>query len=103
MKLSDNTRIWLHGLGAAFIGASATSISTIVVAPAVFNLSSLSGAGHVVLVSAVSGCVSAAGYLAKSPLPPLQTQVEREEKIVGPDGGITQKSSSTTITQGPTS
>jgi hypothetical protein len=69
--MTTTTRIWLHGLCAAFIGASSSSLATILVAPDRFNLTSLQGAGHLLVVSIVAGVVAAAGYLTHSPLPPL--------------------------------
>ena len=69
--MTENTKVWLHGLGAAFIGASSTSLSTILVAPDRFNMTTISGAWHLLVVALVSGAVAAAGYLSKSPLPAL--------------------------------
>lgn len=85
--MTDTTRVWLHGLGAAAIGSSASSVATILVAPDRFNLTSLSGTGHVLMVAAVAGMVNAAAYLAKSPLPPL---------VMGPGDVATLKNPSIT-------
>jgi len=101
--MTNNTRIWLHGLGAAAIGSSASSIATIMVAPDRFNLTSLSGFGHVCLVALVAGIVNAAAYLAKSPLPPLVMgpgdKATLQDPSVSPDGTIT--GSSATLEKAP--
>jgi len=85
--MSNSTRLWLHGLGAAFIGGGATSLSTVLVAPDRFNMTSLSGFGHLVVVAIVAGIVSAAGYLKQSPLPTMQID---QQKIETPEGSISQ-------------
>jgi hypothetical protein len=101
--VTDNTRIWLHGLGAAAIGSSASSIATILVAPDRFNLTSLSGTGHVFMVAVVAGVVNAAAYLAKSPLPPLVMGpgdvATLKNPSITPDGTIS--GSSATLTKAP--
>jgi hypothetical protein len=78
--MTQNTRLWLHGLGAAFIGGGATSLSTVLVAPDRFNMTSLSGFEHLLTVAIVAGIVSAAGYLKQSPLPSLQIEQKTTEK-----------------------
>jgi len=60
--MTQNTRMWLHGLGAAFVGGAGTSLATIVVDSEKFNLTSLVGFGHVLIVAVVSGLISAGGY-----------------------------------------
>ena len=62
-----NWKLWLKGLISAGIGGGATVLSTIIVAPEVFNLDE--GLGKVFAVAGVSALVSVANYLKKSPLP----------------------------------
>lgn len=69
--MTDNTKVWLHGLLAAFIGATASSIGPMLVAPDRFNLTSGAGVRSVFLASIISGIVAAAAFLKQSPLPPL--------------------------------
>ena len=70
--MSPNTRLWLHGLGAAFIGGAATSLATILVDSEKFNIDTFLGLQHLAVVAVVAGIVSAAGYLKQSPLPPAE-------------------------------
>ena len=62
--LSDNSRLWLHGLAAAAISGAANAISVYVVDPVHF--SDFTKLGKVALISAILG---AAFYLKKSPVP----------------------------------
>lgn len=102
--MTNNTRIWLHGLGAAAIGSSASSVATILVAPDRFNLTSLIGFGHVCMVAIVAGMVNAAAYLAKSPLPPLVMGpgdvATLKDPTVMPDGTISGSSATLTKAKG---
>lgn len=99
--MTDTTRAWLHGLGAAAIGSSASSVATILVAPDRFNLTSLKGTADVFLVALVAGVVNAAAYLAKSPLPPLAMgpgdTATMKNPSIAPDGTIS--GTSATITK----
>ncbi|QEE30793.1 hypothetical protein FTW19_24005 [Terriglobus albidus] len=70
--MPQNVRLWLHGLGAAFIGGAATSLATILVDSEKFNIDTLLGLQHLAVVAIVAGIVSAAGYLKQSPLPPVE-------------------------------
>lgn len=70
--MSKNMRLWLHGLGAAFIGGAATSLATILVDSDKFNIETFLGLQHLAVVAIVAGIVSAAGYLKQSPLPPVE-------------------------------
>ncbi len=68
---------WFYGVGTAIIGGGASAVvagfTTIAIAPATFNLTTLSGAGKVLLCMAlnfvVSGALSAFFYLKQAPLP----------------------------------
>lgn len=100
--MTPNTKIWLHGLGAAFIGAAASSIGPMLVAPDRFNLTSVAGLRSVALASIISGVVSAAAYLKTSPLPPLLGPGDKatvQNPIIGADGTIT--GDSATLTKAP--
>jgi hypothetical protein len=61
------TLYWLKGLVAAFIGGAANAVTATIVAPESFNFNE--GLGKVFQLSLVSGLVSAALYLKKSPVP----------------------------------
>jgi hypothetical protein len=79
--MPQNVRLWLHGLSAAFIGGAATSITTILVDPEKFNLTSLSGLQHLAIMVVVAGIVSAAGYLKQSPVPPVISEVQQTTTV----------------------
>lgn len=66
-QLNRTVKIWLRGLGSAFIGGAATAITTTVVAPETFNFGD--GLKKLLQVSIASGIINAAFYLKKSPLP----------------------------------
>jgi hypothetical protein len=70
--MSKSMRLWLHGLGAAFIGGAATSLATILVDSDKFNFDTFLGLQRLAVVAVVAGIVSAAGYLKQSPLPPVE-------------------------------
>lgn len=69
MQISETTKTWLHGLGAAFIGAIGSSVSTMVVAPDKFNFNTEQGILHLLASWVVSGIIAAGAYLRQSPLP----------------------------------
>lgn len=78
MKLLWNK--WLYSIGSAIIGGGAgavvSGISTMLIAPGQFNVTSWSGAFHVMSIMAINfvltGILSAFFYLKQSPLPPLE-------------------------------
>lgn len=72
-KLLDY-RLWLHGLVGAFIGGSANAVTLVVVDPLKFNLQD--GWRNLASAVFVSGIVSAALYLKKSPVPPEDSNNE---------------------------
>lgn len=80
--MTPTTKAWLHGLGAAFIGSAASSLGSMLVAPAQFNLTSLVGFRNVVLSSLISGALAATLYLKSSPLPPLNQTVEESHAVI---------------------
>ena len=63
----DKTLLWFKGLIAAFIGGAANAVVLMIVDPATFNIKE--GLSKVGTVALVSGIVSAAMYLKKSPVP----------------------------------
>jgi len=79
--MSKSMRLWLHGLGAAFIGGAATSLATILVDSEKFNIDTLVGLQHLAVVAVVAGIVSAAGYLKQSPLPPVEESRTASSKL----------------------
>lgn len=58
---------WLKGLVAAFIGASAQTITLIVVDPVAFNLGNQWK--KTLTAALVAGALATTSYLAKSPIP----------------------------------
>ena len=63
-----NWKVWLHGLGAAIIGAVSTAVSAALVKPDTFNFTH-SGLIALAQISASSAALGAAAYLKQSPLP----------------------------------
>lgn len=69
---------WLYGLGSAAIGGGASAVTSGLTsmgfAPDKFNLSTLQGMGHLMLLMlanfVVSGFLATMFYLRQSPLPP---------------------------------
>jgi hypothetical protein len=68
--IAANTRIWLHGLFAAFISTFATSASGFITLPTVFNFTH-DGMINMVKLATVPALGAAFFYLKTSPLPPL--------------------------------
>ena len=76
--MDQSTRMWVHGIIAAFVGGGASAItatfSSAVIAPSQFNLSSSGGIHHVAelvaLTFLVNGGLAVALYLKQSPVPP---------------------------------
>lgn len=89
MALSNTTKSWLHGLGAAFIGASAATLTTVLSAPQQYNFTTRSGLVHIALSAVVAGVGSAAAYLLKSPLPGTVTAVEEKKVVETPEATTT--------------
>ncbi len=94
MALSPSTRAWIHGLGAAFIGAVAATLTTTLSAPGQFNFTTLQGLQHIALSAFVAGVGSSAAYLMKSPLPSAMTATETQS-VETPDG--TTKTATSTV------
>lgn len=69
LKLVKSLAVWLHGLGAAFIGGAANSIVVAQIVPEAVNFGSQWKKAAAVAVA--SGVISAAFYLKLSPLPGL--------------------------------
>lgn len=62
-----NTKLWLHGLVGAVIGGGANAVTLIAVDPNTFNI--YQGWKNLLSATIVSGIVSGAFYLKKSPVP----------------------------------
>jgi len=69
--------LWLHGLAAVFVSGAAHSIAGMVIKPDAFNL----GAQwkSTLVLAATSGVISAAAYLASSPVPRIPDTPKTEE------------------------
>jgi len=70
MNLKMDWRDWLYSLVSSGISGFATSITTIIVDPAKFNLSSLQGFLHLLAVGGLSAFFNMMMLLKQSPLPP---------------------------------
>lgn len=95
--MSNNVRLWLHGLFAALIGGGASAVSggfaNILVDPKDFNIGSGGGwhlAQTMLVTFFVSGALAAFAYLKQSPLPTESVEV------------IEQTTKTTTVTATPT-
>ena len=71
--LSDKTKVWLHGLAAAFITAFSTSAGGFVALPTVFNFTH-NGLINMVKMSTIPALIAVFGYLKQSPLPPISPE-----------------------------
>lgn len=69
-----NTKLWIHGLGAAFIGGTSAALVSLGAAYVTtgLNLLELKKIGAAALFA---GMITAAGYLKQSPLPASQITV----------------------------
>lgn len=67
--------LWLRGLVAAIINGAATAITTAIVAPDQFNLTT--GKGNLISVMVVAAIFGAASYLKQSPLPGAVGEVKK--------------------------
>lgn len=65
--IPSDVRGWARGLIAAAVGSAANAVTTMVVAPATFNLQA--GLPKLLEFMAVSAIVSMAAYLKQDPLP----------------------------------
>jgi hypothetical protein len=68
--------VWLHGLTAAFITGAANSVAVVIIDPVAFNFGEQWK--KTLGVAVVSGCIGAAAYLQRSPLPPLPPEAKPE-------------------------
>lgn len=71
MALSRNTKIWLHGLGAALVTGFSTAGGAFVVMPNVFNFGSREAIGNAVKIVVVPTALAVFAYLKTSPVPTL--------------------------------
>jgi hypothetical protein len=99
--LSTNTRVWLHGLFAAFISTFATSASGFITLPTVFNFTH-DGMINMVKLATVPALGAAFFYLKASPLPPLmQPGDQLAGKNVQMDAAGNLTADSATLTKAP--
>jgi hypothetical protein len=99
--LSAGTKVWLHGLIAAFISAFSTAASGAIALPTVFNFSH-DGLLNMIKLSVVPAMLAVFGYLKASPLPGLIEPGDVatvKNPVIGTDGSIT--GTSATLTKGP--
>lgn len=68
MPLTTQTRLWIHGLLAAFIGAFSTAASGAIALPTVFNFTH-DGVMNMLKLSLVPAMTAVFTYLKQSPLP----------------------------------
>lgn len=81
--MKTSTEKWLYGLGSAAIGGGASAVTSglasMGIAPDKFNMTNMSGLGHLLELMFVnfiiSGLLSMMFYLRQSPLPPEDTQI----------------------------
>ena len=95
--MTQQTRVWVHGLGSSFIGAFAGSLGPLMIAPQVFNLTTLIGFRNTLLSSLFSAVSTTLAYLRNSPLPPMRV-VEEASQVT--DGNVTATTTKTTTTNG---
>lgn len=69
MTLSQNTKAWLKGIGAAIVGAAANGVLVVIVNPGTFDIFSVAGWKNIASVCGASVLIAAALYLKQSPLP----------------------------------
>jgi len=98
--ITNNIKIWLHGLFAAAISAFSSSASGFLLLPNVFNFTH-TGMLNMVRVSVVPAMIAVFVYLKQSPLPPINTLgpgdvVTVKNPVVTPD---TISGSSATLTK----
>lgn len=98
--ITNNLKLWLHGLFAAGISAFASSASGFLVLPNIFNFSH-DGMLNMLRVSIVPALIAVFAYLKQSPLPPLNPLgpgdvVTVKNPVVTPD---TISGSSATLTK----
>jgi hypothetical protein len=68
MKISANTRVWLHGIVAGAIGSAATAGSAALAVPSAFNFTH-SGLENFAKLLVIPAMANVFFYLSKSPLP----------------------------------
>jgi hypothetical protein len=98
--MTQNTRIWLHTIGAAFISSFSTSASGMLMLPSVFNFSH-DGLMNMIKVSAVPALAAVFGYLKASPLPPLDQTIEETHAEIHTGDSKAVLDSVTTTTTAP--
>ena len=72
--MSNNTKVWLHGLFAGAIGSFSTGAGGVLTLPGVFNLSH-EGLINLAKITLVPALLTVFAYLKQSPLPELNVPV----------------------------
>lgn len=88
--MTQSTRVWLHGLFAAFISAFSTAASGAIALPTVFNFTH-DGLLNMLKLSLVPAAVAVFSYLKQSPLPALMGPGDTatvDNPSISPDGTI---------------
>ena len=99
--LSTSTKIWLHGLVAAFISAFATAASGAIALPTVFSFTRY-GLINMAKLAVVPAALAVFGYLKASPLPSLMGPGDTatvKDPVISADGTIS--GSSATLQKAP--
>lgn len=99
IKVSKTTSVWLHGILGAGIGAVGSTLSNLVVAPEVFNVTSWHGLRKMAM-SAVISAIGAMGlYLKQFPQPSVAVEEQQHSEAEQPDGTVlsTDSTKKTTI------
>jgi hypothetical protein len=71
--MSNNTKVWLHGLFAGAIGSFSTAAGGVLTMPGVFNFSH-DGLIDVAKITLIPALLTIFAYLKQSPLPALNVQ-----------------------------
>jgi len=69
--MSNNLKVWLHGLLGAALGALGNAAGNLLADPLTYNLYTLAGARKLALSSLISAGLAVALYLKSSPVPAL--------------------------------
>jgi hypothetical protein len=93
--MSNNVKVWLHGIAGAFLGALGNGISNLLVDPQAYNLYTLAGLRKLALSSLISAAVAVGLYLKSSPVP--QLSIEKTSTETNPSGSTVESSSKTIV------
>lgn len=93
MALATSTKVWIHGVVAAFITAFSTAATGALALPTVFNFTH-DGLANMAKLTVVPALISVFGYLKASPLPPASNlqpgdTLNVQNPKIAPDSTIT--------------